>query len=150
MSAAEIRGSAVVRQGRGLLITGVPGSGKSTLALELIALGATLVADDVVLVDARAGGLRMRAPERLAGLIEARGIGILRLPHEAGAPLDLIADLDRPEPDRVPPARHRDLLGHRVRLISAGDADRPGSARAARIAAALGAEAIGGPEFRPD
>lgn len=145
----EVAGSAVALGGRGLLITGRPGSGKSTLALELVALGARLVADDVVLLGEEAGSLTMAAPPRLAGLIEARGIGILRLPH-GPAPLRLVADLDRAEPERVPPPRARDLLGHAVPLVWAGDPAGQGAGRAARLAAALRADAILGPEFRPE
>lgn len=142
----QISGSAVALGGRGLLITGAAGSGKSTLALELIALGARLVADDVVIVEAGAEALEMRAPARLAGLIEARGIGILRVPH-GPAPMTLIADLDLDEPERVPPSRERHLLGRAVPVVwSAGD----GHARAARLAAALVAQARYGPEFRPE
>lgn len=41
-----LHASCVALDGRGLLILGPSGSGKSALALELMALGADLVADD--------------------------------------------------------------------------------------------------------
>lgn len=100
-----IHGSAVAIEGRGLLILGASGSGKSSLALHLIALGGTLIADDGVLV-----GDVLSAPEATAGLIEARGVGLLRLPHTE-APLHAAVDLDRTEAARLP---------HRHEVVIAG------------------------------
>ncbi len=65
---------------RGILIEGPSGSGKSQLALELIALGAVLVADDRTVLIGAEGKLFARAPNSIAGLIEVRGFGLLRLP----------------------------------------------------------------------
>lgn len=65
---------------RGVLITGASGSGKSDLALKLIARrGWRLVSDDYSHVWASGGLLWATAPERIAGLIEARGLGIVTL-----------------------------------------------------------------------
>jgi hypothetical protein len=65
----------------GVLLFGEPGAGKSDVALRLIDGGGTLVADDQVDLVFGDGGLWGSAPEKIAGLIEARGIGLLRLPH---------------------------------------------------------------------
>lgn len=94
----------------GLLIRGVSGSGKSALALDLIALGAELVADDQVELRRSGDSVHARAPDRLAGLIEARGVGLLRLPFRADVAVALILDLDTPEPARLPPRRVARLL----------------------------------------
>jgi serine kinase of HPr protein (carbohydrate metabolism regulator) len=75
------------RQGgrwRGVLIEGPSGAGKSDLALRALEAGFRLVADDRVIVWASAGRLFGRAPGPLAGLIEARGQGVLAEP-----PVDL-------------------------------------------------------------
>jgi HPr kinase/phosphorylase len=107
-----LHGSAVALKDRGLLITGEPGAGKTTLATELIALGAGLVADDwVVLERGRAVGLVMSAPPPIAGLVELRGIGLVRLPYTDQAPLLCIVDLDREPDERLPRPRGRRLLG---------------------------------------
>ena len=90
-------------EGRGCLITGAAGTGKSTLALEMIAAGAVLVADDQTQLARDGAGPDLSAPPAIAGRIEARGVGLMTLPH-APAPLDLIVDLDRP-PSCVLPAR---------------------------------------------
>jgi len=65
---------------RGALILGPSGAGKSDLALRALEAGFRLVADDRTLVWASDGALFGRAPEPLAGLIEARGHGIIPEP----------------------------------------------------------------------
>lgn len=113
-----LHASAVAVAGRGLLITGAPGAGKTTLALRMIALGAVLVADDRVQVaPGEAGGLVLSPPPNLAGLAEVRGFGLARLEAAPAVPLALIADLDRAEPDRLPPIRERVLSGIACRVI---------------------------------
>ena len=100
-----VHASAVAVDGRGLLITGASGSGKSSLALQLIALGATLVSDDrVVLRQRHEGGVFMAAPDTIRGQIEARGIGVLNTPS-APAMLTTIVDLDQAETKRLPELR---------------------------------------------
>ncbi|PIY73077.1 MAG: serine kinase, partial [Rhodobacterales bacterium CG_4_10_14_0_8_um_filter_70_9] len=74
---------AVAGKARGLLILGASGAGKSALALELIALGAALVADDQVALRRVGEAVVAAPPPPLAGLIEARGLGLLRMPHLA-------------------------------------------------------------------
>ncbi|MDE2110920.1 MAG: hypothetical protein KGJ79_07245 [Alphaproteobacteria bacterium] len=65
----------------GVLLLGKSGAGKSDLALRLIAAGATLVADDCCELFVSRRRLFARAPARLRGLIEVRGVGIIKLPH---------------------------------------------------------------------
>ena len=92
----------------GVLITGPSGAGKSDLALRLIGRGWRLVADDYSHVFASAGALYATAPPRIAGRIEARGLGIVAVPHLGLVRLVLTVDcVDQaperlPEPDRVP------------------------------------------------
>lgn len=114
-----VKASAVEIGGRGVLILGRSGSGKSSLALELIARGASLVADDAVILDpAPGGGLEMRAPAPIAGMIEARFVGLLGAPVAAGTvPLALAVDMDRAETERLPPRRSTILAGCEVPLV---------------------------------
>jgi serine kinase of HPr protein (carbohydrate metabolism regulator) len=79
--------------GVGVLLRGPSGAGKSDLALRLIEDGAVLIADDRVELMAEGGRLLASPPAALAGLIEARGVGLLRTPYLAGVPLALAADL---------------------------------------------------------
>ncbi|SDZ76883.1 HPr kinase/phosphorylase [Rubrimonas cliftonensis] len=101
---------------RALLILGAPGAGKSSLAIGMIALGATLVADDQVRLRRDGAAVAASPPPALAGLVEARGIGLLRLPWRA-AVVAMVLDLDAPPEGRLPPRRTRLLLGAAVPLM---------------------------------
>ena len=110
-------GSAVELAGRAVLILGPSKSGKSTLALELMSMGATLVADDMIMLQ-RAEDCVLVAPppDSIAG-IEASGIGILGAAQSEQARLLLIVDLGQGETERLPPMRKRELLGMEIDLV---------------------------------
>lgn len=91
-----IHGTSVLISGTGVLLRGVSGAGKSDLALRLIDRGAVLIADDRVEVRVDQGKVVAGAPAALAGLMEVRGVGILRQPHVASAQLHLVVDLVAP------------------------------------------------------
>ncbi len=112
-----LHASCVAVAGRGLLITGASGRGKSALALQMMALGAALVSDDRVALSRRDGAVIAAAPPAIAGLIEARGLGLLHAAPAGTVPVFALLDLDRDEPDRLPPARTVDLLGQPVTLL---------------------------------
>jgi HPr kinase/phosphorylase len=88
----------------GVLILGESGAGKSDLALRLIGRGAELVADDRTELAVSRGRLVARAPKRIAGLLEVRGIGIVRLPHAASVAIALVVELTMTVP-RMPERR---------------------------------------------
>lgn len=96
------------------MILGASGRGKSALALELMALGADLIADDRTILRrqsaAEGDSLWACAPAAIHGRIEARGIGILSAQALSGARLALVIDLDRTETDRLPPRREMRVL----------------------------------------
>lgn len=112
MAASEqVHASAVSISGKGCLITGDSGSGKSTLALELIALGAQLIADDRVDLSVMDGEVMLSCPPQLEGIIEARGLGLISLdPSTASVPCCYLVDLNQ-VPERLPRLIRRDLLG---------------------------------------
>lgn len=95
----------------GLLITGPSGAGKSAMALALMAMGAQLVADDQTLVTRVGAAIFARAPHSIAGLIEARGFGLLRVNMRRLARLRLVIDLSQPEARRLPPPETRVVAG---------------------------------------
>jgi len=80
-----------------VLLRGPSGSGKSDLALRLIDDGAMLVADDQVEVLRQNGKLIAKAPQQkpqvTLGLLEVRGVGLVRLPSVPQAKLVGIIDL---------------------------------------------------------
>lgn len=103
--------------GRGVLIIGASGAGKSALGLNLMAHGARLVADDQTILTRIQNQIVATCPPQIHGMIEARGLGLLRADPVPQAPIFLIVDLDRVENDRLPPKRHRDLLGVPIDLV---------------------------------
>ena len=93
-----------------VLLRGPSGAGKSDLALRLLDEGARLIADDQTHLARKGHALIASPPPVLAGMIEIRGQGVVKLPRSrimASAPLALLVDLVRPEAiDRMPePAR---------------------------------------------
>lgn len=107
----------VAAHGNGVLITGAAGSGKSSLALAMMAYGAKLIADDRVVLRAIENRVLASAPKAISGLIEARGIGLLRADTATDAPIKLVIDLDQTEQDRLPPIRYTLLMGQSVPLL---------------------------------
>jgi HPr kinase/phosphorylase len=105
----------------GLLIFGASGSGKSALALALMAMGATLVADDRVIINNIDNILIARCPEPIKGMIEARGIGLLAAQPQPTALVKYVVDLDQIETDRLPPNRTITILGVEVNLVFGKD-----------------------------
>jgi HPr kinase/phosphorylase len=97
---ATVHASAVLLGSRAVLIRGASGAGKSRLALRLLEAApatsvqfARLVGDDRVHLQAASGRLLVRPAAALAGLIELRGVGILRMPYEPIAVVGLVVDL---------------------------------------------------------
>lgn len=99
MTEINVHASAVLLGCTGVLLRGRSGSGKSTLALGLIdrfqARGdfAALVADDRALIEACGGRLIARPHPAIAGMIEARGLGLVCVPHEKACRLHAIVDI---------------------------------------------------------
>jgi serine kinase of HPr protein (carbohydrate metabolism regulator) len=107
---ATVHASCVAIAGRGVLIAGRSGAGKSDLALRLIDRGAALVSDDYTELRRSGERLLARAPARIAGRIEIRGIGLVECEAAGDIPVCLYADLDR-TPERLPDAASLRLAG---------------------------------------
>ena len=117
LSEVIIHATTVALGARGVLILGPSGSGKSTLGLALMALGAQLVADDRTRLANAAGALIARCPPALLGLIEARGLGLIRATPLDHARIHLVVDLGQQETDRLPPLRHTSLCDVECELV---------------------------------
>lgn len=102
--------SCVAVGSRAVLIRGASGRGKSGLALQLMAMGASLVSDDRTRLWRAGDSLMADAPDTIRGRIEARGVGILRVPPCGPVPVVLLVDMDRSATDRLPQPVHEHLL----------------------------------------
>ena len=126
-----LHASTIAAGDRAALIRGASGTGKSDLALRCISKAPTpllpqqarLVSDDQTIIERSNGQLLASAPEQIAGLLEVRGIGILRV-NDAVAPgktpLALVVDLDEQaeKPERLPdPWPTVAILGVEVPLL---------------------------------
>jgi HPr kinase/phosphorylase len=133
----QIHATCVALPEGGVLLRGESGAGKSDLALRLIDGGARLVADDRTELMRDGNRLIARAPATIVGLIEARGVGILRLSPDQLAPeatVVLIVDLVAAASiERLPDAMREDLLGVSLRRVAlaAFEASTPAKIRLA-------------------
>ncbi len=125
----QIHASCAARDGAGVLLLGPSGCGKSDLLLRLLGEGFALVADDRVEIDSG----EARAPATLAGLLEVRGFGIVRLPYCMAATLRLAVELVAAGGGgpRLPLPRRHPALG--LPLVAV-DPDRASAARRVGLA----------------
>ena len=101
-------------------MVGPPGAGKSDLVLRLLSRGFHLVADDQVDIEDGA----VSSPTELAGMLEVRGLGIVRLPFRQQASLALVVDLGG-HADRMPMPEQPPELKCPVVYLDAAAASAP-------------------------
>lgn len=104
MAEVNIHASCVAIGTNGVLLLGKSGAGKSDLALRLIDDGAELVADDRTILFGRNGVLYARAPSSIQGLLEIRGLGIVKYPTRPDVKVVLAVRLGK-ERTRLPHGR---------------------------------------------
>lgn len=124
----------VALAGNAVLLRGPSGCGKSDLALRLIDEGWDLVSDDYTEIFIDNDALCARAPKNIEGLIEVRGIGIVRIGGIVQARIKAVFDLlPLSEIERLPSPASAFLLGHPVaRFCLHGlDASAPAKVRVA-------------------
>jgi serine kinase of HPr protein (carbohydrate metabolism regulator) len=123
----------------GVLIGGASGAGKSDLMLRLMEAGWRLVADDRTLVWVSQGRLFGRAPAPLAGLIEARGLGVVATPYRDFAEIVLSVRCVSPEAvERTPPERRVAVLGVDLPRLELPGLEASAPAKVARALTHLG------------
>ncbi|MCQ2735146.1 MAG: HPr kinase/phosphatase C-terminal domain-containing protein [Alphaproteobacteria bacterium] len=109
-----LHGDLVEIDGYGVLLTGKSGVGKSDLALRLIEnKNAILVADDMVRLAIRENKIYGSAPDNIKGLLEVRGVGIMKYKYKNENCVDLIVNLreDVSQIDRMPKKQRQNILG---------------------------------------
>lgn len=108
----RLRGTCIALEGHGILLRGDSEAGKSDLALRLIDAGGELVSDDYTDVSAEDGRLIATAPPPLSGLLEVRGLGVVRLAAIPATSLVAAVDLvTTDEIERLPLPRAEAILG---------------------------------------
>lgn len=112
-----IHASCVAIDGRAVLLAGRSGRGKSDLALRLIDRGARLVSDDYTELTGENGLLLASPPQRIAGKLEIRGVGIVAIEPVRSVPVALLADLDA-APERLPQRDSRTIEGITLPVIA--------------------------------
>jgi serine kinase of HPr protein (carbohydrate metabolism regulator) len=102
----------------GVVIEGPSGSGKTSLALTIIEKFqnqnqfAALVADDQCLIEIANGRLIATCPPVLAGLVERRGIGVVKTKNLTSVVIDCVVRLvNQTEMERLPEAKSVILFG---------------------------------------
>ncbi len=98
---------------RGVLIQGPSGIGKSDLALRSLEAGFSLVSDDRTLLWVSQGRLFGACPPTIAGLIEARGVGVSPRPARSFCEISLVVQCvgsDTPV-ERIPVFASHAILG---------------------------------------
>jgi serine kinase of HPr protein (carbohydrate metabolism regulator) len=105
----SVHASAVLVGQRAVLIRGPSGAGKSRLAFDLIMAGragvverAVLVGDDRVRLATVGNEIVVSAVQKLAGLMEVRGLGIRRCDFVEHATVGLVVDLAAGDAERLP------------------------------------------------
>jgi HPr kinase/phosphorylase len=135
-----VHATAVCFGRRGILIRGAPGSGKSSLALRLLdaegfgigqqALRARLISDDQVEIQRIGSTISLSSPDKLKGLLEIRGHGIVTVKPAKMARLALVVDLmPRDKFERLPDKTTIDVLGLEVLRLTLPEREIAGPAR---------------------
>ena len=115
--------SCVDVNGSGVLIVGRSGSGKSSLAINLLALGAKLVADDQCELVRKNNSFRISKPASLPKSIEIRGVGLVSVPMVKETSLDWVVNMDEVEKERMPTPQFTEIGGFRVPTVFGKDMD---------------------------
>ncbi|MEO1489534.1 MAG: serine kinase [Pseudomonadota bacterium] len=114
-----VQACAVAIEGRAILLEGPPGIGKSSLILSLIDRGAELIGDDGARLTREADQVIVSPPPNIEGLLEIRGVGLIKLPVCQGAPLALILSLvEEGHAERLPSMLvSRDIFGVPIPIL---------------------------------
>lgn len=142
-----LHATTIFLDGFGIMIGGPAGIGKSALALDLLndahgfeyvllnSGSSLLVADDQTYVgkDVVDGEAKLiaRCPQNIEGLLEVRGLGIIKVPFRSPSPVDLYVEIVDKMPARMPDTNSqlRYILDVKIPCIQIFKDDRMAKAR---------------------
>ena len=129
-----VHGTAVALPGlqepAAVLLRGLSGAGKSDLAFRLIEEGGALISDDQVVLERRQEKIYASGLEAIRGLLEVRGVGLLRYAPAGPASLRMIVDLcAREDVPRLPFPETLDILGLKIPFLKLHAFDASSSAK---------------------
>lgn len=97
---------------------GPSGSGKSDLALRIMDAGGSLISDDYTVLTVLNNQLVASPPENIKGMMEVRGVGLLRVPTIRSAIVDVLVSCSPKESiERLPPVIHTEIEGIQCRQL---------------------------------
>ena len=115
----NIYASCIKLKNKGVLFIGDSGSGKSDISLRLICEhNALLIADDRTDITIKKSNIIASSPKTLKGLLEVRGVGIIKIKHYNKVKIDLIVLLTKDKLERIPEKTYYDLCGIKIRSIT--------------------------------
>ena len=118
MSSCDIQATAVSYQGAAVLIQGKSGLGKTRLALQLIERGAKLIGDDCVHLFIKKNQLYCGAKENLKGVVEVRGLGLVKgLKVAKPTPVLCIVRLHKKMTERFPKDQVISILDKKISVF---------------------------------
>jgi HPr kinase/phosphorylase len=94
------------------------GSGKSTLIAQAMLHGASLIADDHVILRADGNQLLAEPAPELQGVLELRGLGIIQVAAQNAHPIHLAIELVADEIERLPAPKTTDFLSLSLPFIT--------------------------------
>jgi serine kinase of HPr protein (carbohydrate metabolism regulator) len=116
--AVNTHATAIALGAFGVLIEGPSGSGKTSLALAAIehmrgkGLFASLVADDQCLIETANNRVIASCPPQLTGLVEMRGLGIVKHPNITSTVIDIVIRMvEHNQIERMPEAETTTIAG---------------------------------------
>lgn len=120
LTTTNIHATCVSVNKAGVLLLGKSGVGKSDLALRLIMnKGAVLVADDRTDVFVKNGKIFAAAPENIKGLLEVRGVGIVKMPTIESVEIKLAVELltSLNDVERLPDSKEYQIMNNNIPMI---------------------------------